>query len=287
LSQWADFDDRAFAWVSLDERDNDTKVFLTYVAEALDRVERVAPGVFDALNSPTSSVPGSVVPRLSTAFAAMTTPVVVVLDDVHLLHSSESRDALSVLAEGVPDGSRLVLAGRNAPPVRIARLRAEGRVAEVGPAELSMTAEEAAVLLRGADVSLAADDIASLNERVEGWPVGLYLAALYVREGGSVGTAGAAFSGDDRLVREYMESELLAQIPAHDRAFLTRSAALDRMSGPLCEAALDIPVPRRRWRTWLSQTCCSCRSTGAASGTAITICSATCSVRNSNVANRE
>jgi len=101
LSQWAERKDLAFAWVSLDEKDNDPKVLLTYVAKALDAVEPVGGRVFDALASPASSVPGSVVPRLGSAFASMTTPTALVLDDVHVLHSSECRSALSVLADHV------------------------------------------------------------------------------------------------------------------------------------------------------------------------------------------
>jgi hypothetical protein len=116
LSQWAERDGRSFAWVSADEADNDPKVLLAYVAEVLDAVEPIDERVFDALASPGSSVPGSVVPRLGSAFASMTSPVVLVLDDVHLLHDRECRTALSVLADSVPAGSRLVLAD---PPVSV------------------------------------------------------------------------------------------------------------------------------------------------------------------------
>jgi LuxR family maltose regulon positive regulatory protein len=241
LSQWADRNGEAFAWVSVDEQDNDPKVLLTYVAEALNAVEPVDERVFDALASPASSVPGSVVPRLGRALLSMSSPVVLVLDDVHLLHSRECRSALSVLAEHVPGGSRMVLAGRNAPPLRIARLRAEGRIAEVGPADLSLTREEAAVMLQAAGVTLGQDDVAALHDRTEGWPAGLYLAALCLREGGSVAAAVASFGGDDRLVSEYLQSEFLARISGRHRRFLTRSAVLTRMSGPLCEAAVDLP----------------------------------------------
>jgi LuxR family maltose regulon positive regulatory protein len=95
LAQWAERNGPAFAWVSLDEADNDPKVLLTYVAQALDAIEPVGRRVFDVLASPSSSVPGSVVPRLGSAFALMTTPVVLVLDDVHLLRNSECRAAVS------------------------------------------------------------------------------------------------------------------------------------------------------------------------------------------------
>src|SRR5271170_4809365 len=241
LSQWAEREGRSFAWVSVDEGDNDPKVLLTYIAVALDAVEPIGGRVFDALASPASSVPGSVAPRLGLAFASMSSPVVLVLDDVHLLRNSECRAALSVLADHVPGGSRLVLAGRAGPPLRIARLRTEGRLLEVGPGDLSLTLEEASSLLRHAGVVLGEDDIAELHQRTEGWPAGLYMAALYLREGGPFAGAAMSFGGDDRFVSEYMESEFLARISRRQRVFLTRTAVLERMSGPLCEEVLDVP----------------------------------------------
>src|SRR5690348_5274301 len=241
LSQWAEGSGQAFAWVLVDEQDNDPKVLLSYVAAALDRVEPVAGRVFDALASPRSSVPGSVLPRLGSAFWSMTAPVVLVLDDVHLLHNRECQDALSALADHVPEGSRLVLAGRNEPPLRRARLRAEDRILEIGAGDLSLTRGEARSLLRDAGLALGADEVAVLHGRTEGWPVGLYLAALYLREGGSLGTAAVSFGGNDRLVSEYMESEFLARISQRHRAFLTRTAVLERMCGSLCEAVLELP----------------------------------------------
>jgi LuxR family transcriptional regulator, maltose regulon positive regulatory protein len=239
LSQWAERNGQAFAWVSVDDGDNDPKVLLSYVAEALNAVEPIDARVFDALASPVSSVPGSVVPRLGSAFSSMTSPVALVLDDVHALHNSECRSALAALADHVPAGSRLALAGRAEPPLRIARLRAEGRILEIGPQDLSLTCDEASSLLRNAGVALSQDEVAELHRRTEGWPTGLYLAALYLREGGPLASAAVSFGGGDRLVSEYMESELLARISRRQRVFLTRTAVLERMSGPLCEAVLE------------------------------------------------
>jgi LuxR family transcriptional regulator, maltose regulon positive regulatory protein len=241
LSQWAEHNGQAFAWVSVEEPDNDPKVLLTYVAEALDEVEPIGERVFAALASSGSSVPGSVVPRLGAAFSSIAAPVVLVLDDVHVLHDRECRDALSVLADHVPGGSRLVLAGRDEPPLRIARLRTQGRILEIGPRDLSLTLGEAASLLRGAGVLLGEGDVAALHRRTEGWPAGLYLAALYLREGDLLAGAAVSFGGGDRLVSQYMESEFLARVPQRQRVFLTRTAVLERMCGPLCEAVLELP----------------------------------------------
>ena len=240
LAQWAERNGQSFAWVSVDEADNDPKVLLSYVAEALDAVEPIGERVFDALASPGSSVPGSVVPRLGSAFSSMTTPVALVLDDVHLLRNRECHSALSVLADHVPLGSRLALAGRTAPPLRMARLRAEGRLLEIGPGDLSLTPEEASSLLHNVRLPLDPDDVAELHRRTEGWPVALYLAALCLREGSSVDRAAVSFGGDDRLVSDYVESEFFARISPQQRVFLTRTAVLERMCGPLCDATLGL-----------------------------------------------
>ena len=240
LWQWDEGSPQAFAWVSLDDADNDPKVLLSYVAVALNDIEPIDERVFDALAAPGSSVRGSVVPRLGWAFLSMTVPVVLVLDDVHLVQDSECRAALSALADHVPPGSRLAFAGRGPPPLRVARLRAEGRLLDVGPSELALSAEEAARLLRDADATLGADDVVALHRRTEGWAAGLHLAALAVGPGGPPGTA-ESFGGGDVFVSEYVESEFLSGMSRQRREFLTRTAVLERMSGPLCEAVLELP----------------------------------------------
>ena len=196
--------------------------------------------MFDALASPGSSVPGSVVPRLGSAFSSMTTPVVLVLDDVHVLHNRECRAALSVLADHVPAGSRLVLAGRAEPPLRVARLRAEGRILEIGPADLSLTRERggvAAAQRRGGAGRRMRWRSCTGGPR-DGRP-GCTWRRCTCGKAARSGSAAVSFGGDDRLVSEYMESEFLARISPRQRVFLTRTAVLERMSGPLCEAVLD------------------------------------------------
>ena len=207
---------RAFAWVTVEEPDNDPKVLLAYVAEALNEIEPIDARVFDALASSGSSVPGSVVPRLGSAFAAMSSPVVLVLDDVHVLRDRECRSALSVLADHVPAGSQLVLAGRADPPLRVARLRAEGRILEIGPGDLSLTAGEAASLLHQAGVVPGADEAAELHRRTEGWAAGLYMAALAIKAGSRDGETAPTFSGDDIFMRDYLRSEVLDRLPEVD-----------------------------------------------------------------------
>jgi LuxR family maltose regulon positive regulatory protein len=238
LAQWAQHTPCPVGWVSVDRRDNDPVVLLTYVAVALDRVEPIDPRVVRGLAGPGASIMG-VVARLAAAMAAMTQPVALVLDHLELLENQECLDLVAELAAQLPTGAQLLLASRARPPLPVAVLRVQGRVLELGAEQLAMDDQEARALLSGAGVGL---DDAAVNElvaRTEGWPVGLYLAALAHKAGGAGRHAWAGFTGDDRFMADYLWSELLGQLPPELVGFLTRTAVLERMSGPLCDAVLD------------------------------------------------
>jgi LuxR family transcriptional regulator, maltose regulon positive regulatory protein len=234
-AQWAERKGGRVPWVSLDRRDNDPVVLLSYLAVALDRVQPIDPAVFEALAAPGVSVMATVLPRFSAWVGGLTEPVFLVLDHVEALGNRECLDAVAELSLRLPHGSQLVMASRSMPRLPVALLQAQGRLLEVGPAELAMDDQEARALLEGAGVRAGDADASELIVRTEGWPVGLYLAALSLREGGSL----AAFRGDDRLLADYLQSELLARVSHKRVSFLTRSAVLERMSGPLCDAVLD------------------------------------------------
>lgn len=239
LAQWASGSRRPFAWVSVDEKDNDPIVLLTYVAAALDRVSPLDPAVFDALASPGVSVEATVVPRLGAALATIEQAVVLVLDDLHVLRDRRGLDAIAALGRHVPAGSLLVLSARGDPALPLAALRARGLALEIGPDELRMDAEEGGRLLGAAGVDLPDVEVAELIEHTEGWCGGLYLAALAIRARGAGARGRATFAGSDRLVADYLRSELLAHLSADEIRFLTRTAVLERMSGPLSDAVLE------------------------------------------------
>jgi LuxR family maltose regulon positive regulatory protein len=238
LAQWAQHKGPRVGWVSVDQRDNDPAVLLTYLAVALDRIEPIDPSVFRALAGPGASIVAAAA-RLAAAVAAMPEPVALVLDHVELLGNQQSLDAVAELAAQLPAGSQLLLASRARPPLPVALLRAQGRVVEIGTDELAMDHQEGELLLKDAEVDVSSVDVVELVGRTEGWPVGLYLAALALKAGGPQATTGPGFSGDDRFMADYLWSELLGHLPPERVAFLTRTAVLERMCGPLCDAVLD------------------------------------------------
>jgi LuxR family maltose regulon positive regulatory protein len=236
LALWARADHRPFAWLSVDRHDNDPMVLLTHLAVALDRISPLPVGTFDALRSVGVSAPATVVPRLGAALARFPQPVVLVVDDVHQLQDGPSLDALVTLIGHVRGTTQVALAGRGI-PVPLARQRAQGRVIEIGAADLAFTESGARSLLRAAGADLPDDEVVALARRNEGWAAGLYLAAL-TRTDTRLGARTAVAAGKDRLVADYLESELLARLAPRDLSFLTRTAVLERLSGPLCDAVL-------------------------------------------------
>ena len=235
LAQWAARDPRAFGWLTLDRRDNDPSVLLRSLAAAVDRIEPVGWETLDALDAPGAPDVDAVLPRLGSALSLAALPAVLVLDDVHLLHNRVCLDAVTRLIDYLPPGSQLAVAGRGEPPLPLARLRAEGRMVEIGPEDLAMDAAEAHALLAQGDIDLARVDVAEVVRRTEGWPVALHFAALSL---GAGGRRAAPLAGDDRFLVDYVQSELLSGLPPRLVSFLTRCSVLERLSGPLCDAVL-------------------------------------------------
>ena len=169
----------------------------------------------------------------------MTQPVALVLDHVEALHNQECLDAIAELSVHLPARTQLAIATRGVPPLPLSQLRSRGELTELGVIDLAMDAADSRALLANAGVHLGAHEADALIDRTEGWPVGLYLGALALNAGGAQPTTEFAFSGDDRLVADYVQSELLQRLSAEEVAFLTRTSVLSRLSGPLCDAVLD------------------------------------------------
>lgn len=239
LAQWAEADPRPFAWVALDGRDGSAVELLRYVAAAIHRVEPVPPEVFDALSGPGASAWTKCVPRVGGALAALELPLVLALDDLHTVANASCLDALAELVQYVPAGSQIAITSREEPALPLARWRTQGRVYEVGVPELRLDEPQAELLLEAAGVALDADEVSQLTERTEGWPAGLYLAALSMQAGAASPGGVARFDGDDRFVSDYFRLELLSRLSADEARTLTHTSILHRMCGGLCDAVLQ------------------------------------------------
>jgi LuxR family maltose regulon positive regulatory protein len=242
LAQWAvgAGEDERFGWLSLDPSDNDPVWFWMYVVAAL---QKISPGVgiraVELLAMGTDPVQ-VVLPTLLNDLDTIASPMVLILDDYHLVVSGAVHEQLAFFISRMPGNLHLVLATRSDPMLPLARLRASGELAEVRTDDLRFGAIEADHLLNDVlGLDLAHADIQLLHQRTEGWAAGLYLAALSLAGRADTAAFIRTFAGDNRHIVDYLMAEVLDGQPPHLRSFLLRTSILGRLSGALCDAMLQ------------------------------------------------
>jgi len=232
-------------WLSLDEDDSDPQQFFRYLTAAV----RPLPGSQSQLSQLLQANQRVHAKTMIKAFVhdvtAVAEPFILVLDDYHALDSPDVDEALATLLDLMPPQMTLVLTTRTDPGFPISRLRARGQLIELRADDLRFTEVEAAQFLHQTmGLTLLPKQIAALENRTEGWIAGLQMAAISMqnRASGDLEEFVQNFTGSHRFVLDYLVEEVLHQQPADSQTFLLRTAILDQLCGPLCDAVLDDPV---------------------------------------------
>jgi len=238
LSHWARVSQPKVrtAWVSLDEGDNDPVRFWDYFITSLQTVQ---PGcgekVLPWLHSSEPLSGRQLLTALINDLARVKGDFAIVLDDYHLIESREINDGITYFVEHMSAQAHLVIATRADPALPLARFRGKGVMLEIRADELRFTLDDAASLLTELKTpALSPEDVAALNDRTEGWAVGLKMAALSMAGEKDIAGFIAAFTGSQRYVMDYLMEEVLQKQSPELRDFLTRTSVLERLTAPLC-----------------------------------------------------
>ena len=231
------------AWDSLDEDDNDPVRFWTALISAC---QVVRPGTGSAalvlLQSPGPLPDMAIAALLINDLASLNDPLVIVLDDYHVIHNTAIHAALGFLVEHLPESLRLVCSTRVDPPWPLARLRAHNRLVEVRTAELRFTSQEAAEFLNSRmGLNLPEEQVIALEARTEGWIAGLQLAALSLKNRQDARGFIEAFTGSHIYIADYLAEEVLSQQSQELQTFLMQTSVLERLTAGLCEAVTGMP----------------------------------------------
>jgi LuxR family transcriptional regulator, maltose regulon positive regulatory protein len=223
------------AWVSARSDERDPQRFWLAVLGAL---RQTVPG--SALVRELTAAPDldgwAIVERLLKDLAPLDDPIWLLIDDVHELGSAEMLRQLELLVMRAPSALRFVLATRHDVRLGLHRLRLEGELTELRPADLRFSLAEARELFAAAGIELSQAALVMLNERTEGWAAGLRLAALSLPGHPDPVRFAAEFSGSERTVAEYLLAEVLDRQSQKVRRLLLRTSVLERVSGPLADA---------------------------------------------------
>jgi LuxR family maltose regulon positive regulatory protein len=245
LSEWARQSQPSIhtAWVSLDEADNDPVRFWDYFIASLQTLQPDAGVKSLALLHSTQAFSGrippieSVLTLLINDLAATPGNVIIVLDDYQLIDSQQIHGGITYLLEHMPLQIHLVIATRADPPLTLARFRGRGAMFEMGADDLRFSLGETASLLKEMNApELSSENIKALNDRAEGWVVGLKMAALSMSGQKDIPGFIAAFTGSQRYVMDYLMEEVLQKLTLEIRDFLLKTSVLERLSGHLCDA---------------------------------------------------
>jgi LuxR family maltose regulon positive regulatory protein len=237
VSEWLHGQERPAQWLSLDSSDNDPRRFLSYLLAALHQAG--IEGEPSRLESPQLPAAEAQIAELINEIAASAIPLLLVLDDYHLVQNEWVHQAVGFLAEHQPPEMHLVLITRVDPPLPLARLRGRGQLTEIRDHDLRFTAEEAARFLQVMGLDLPAEAVSTLERRTEGWIVGLQMAAISMRgrtQDADLATFLAAFGGTNRYVLDYLTEEVLNQQPPTVQDFLIETSILSRICADLCDA---------------------------------------------------
>jgi len=227
-----------FAWLALDEGDNDLLRFWRYVDAALATIDsHIGEGLRPALYAAQAPSIQQIITGLINDIINLEKELILVLDDYHAIELPAIHESLNYLLDHLPPQMCLVLITRSDPPLNLARRRGRGQLIEIRANDLRFTLDETAAFLNETmQLGLTETDIASLGQRTEGWIAGLQMAALSLQDEADPHHFVTAFSGDDHHIADYLVEEVLQRQLVEVQRFLLQTSILDRLNVLLCDA---------------------------------------------------
>jgi LuxR family maltose regulon positive regulatory protein len=224
------------AWLSLDQGDNDPVRFWTYLIAAIQTIhQEIGEEARQIVRAPQLHSNEPVAISLINDISGLAHDLIVVLDDYHVIEAGRVHAGLSYLLEHQPPNLHLILITRVDPSISLARQRAHGRLVEIRAEELQFSSDEAAILFNEVvRLNLKPEQVEALNQRTEGWIVGLNLAALSLKGQPVTDTIIERFTGSHKFILDYLTEEVVERLPETQRQFLLRTSILDRFCAALC-----------------------------------------------------
>lgn len=241
VAGWLHGAKQAVAWLTLDEADNDPARFLTYFIAVLRQIDPNLGRETQALvQAPQPPAPDLLMITLLNEIARIAQPFVLAIDDYQVIQTPSIHEQLAYIVEHQPDQMHLALVTREDPPLPLPRLRARNQISELRQSDLRFTVQETADFLENVmGLEISAEHISALEQRTEGWIAGLQLAALSMQGRMDVQHFVQEFTGSNRYVLDYLMEEVFAQQPPGVQDFMLKTAILERLCGPLCDAVAE------------------------------------------------
>ena len=239
--QWLDVSEFPGAWVSLDESDNDVRLFLSYIVEAIQNLfpqqKLKSKSILDAVELPAMPV---ISRYLLNDLEPLSKRFILVLDDFHLIQNATIYEFMEELLVHPSPIMHLALITRRDPPLPLTALRGRGILTEITTSHLRFTVSETKSFLeRFLHIAIADKTVHTLEDKMEGWVTGLHLAALSIRNEADQERLTEGLLETSQYVQDYLFQEVISNVPPEIHRYLLQTAILDRFCAPICDALAE------------------------------------------------
>jgi LuxR family maltose regulon positive regulatory protein len=239
-------DGNCVGWLTIDSDDDEATRFLFYVSQALHHAcADVGAGAIELILENNLIDPTAILSSLINDLAEIEEDVYLFLEDYHWLSDPRIHQTVAYFLKHAPSHCHVMLTTRTEPPLPLATLRAQNQLIEIDAVALRFDMQETQAFLDSTKPGvLELSDVQLLQRRTEGWPAALRIVASIPSQSGSAFKEYVNnLSGSQRPIAAYL-SEMLDTLPVETVDFMLRTAILDRLTGPLCEAVTGLGSSR-------------------------------------------
>jgi LuxR family maltose regulon positive regulatory protein len=209
----------------------------------LSVLDSVSPGAFDTTRSLLLAAELPPVAQLARTLAndlvKIKEPFVLVLDDFHKIHDKAIHELLGVLLKHPPESLQLILVTRRDLPLLTSTLRGRGQIHEIGAADLHFSVEETSRFLKNVTgLSIDAQKVATIQQRLEGWPAGIRLIAQSLKDTGDMDRVLAGLHGGFATIVDYLWNEVLSNQSPVMAKLMSAAAVPNQFCASLCDALI-------------------------------------------------
>ena len=236
LASWARQRHPRPAWLNIEPEDDEPEQFWSRVLQALQRSPAVAADSLLGTMRPPPRFEREFITTLVNACQEQDAPVVLVLEDLHLVAGTPTMITLATAVRRGLGNLRLVIATRTVPALPLQRLRLAGRLTEVHNDDLAFGIDETAQLLEQHDLRLAPEQVEVVQARTEGWAAGIRLVAISLAAADDPGQELAEIAGDHRSLADFFVEEVLDHVAPRLTDFLLATCLPRQVCASLANA---------------------------------------------------
>lgn len=232
--------EKKVVWISLSEEQANLFNFLNYFIAGINKqFEDFDKELENLLNSYHQISNESLLNYIINEISYCKESFIVVLDDFHLVDSEEINSAIEYLIKFLPPHMHIIISTREDPKFSISKLRVNKQINEIRSDILKFNLDQINKMFKLNDIDLSRNKLIELEQKVEGWPAGIYMAAMTYKNNPNKNLL-QHIAVKKSLISEYLLDEVLSNIDSNTKDFLLKSSIFEQFTNDLCNSVLEL-----------------------------------------------